>query len=220
METKAIDYILSTLCISLLLLLSILTIWALSVGNSYYVLIELFLFLFFYGTYTAALLGLLRKFKPYPVGNIPMDSVEFTYWKLNAVLMDLGWKSLAPFNYVFTEPLLLSIYGCRVGKNLAIGGLFRDYPLIELADYATIGQNSVIVGHAITHNSIMLKPVKIGRNAVVGINSVVMPGVTLGENAVLAPGAVATINTQIPSNELWGGIPARKIKDLLPPGIN
>lgn len=220
MKTKSIDYALSTLSISILILLSLLTLRALSVSNSYALLINFFLFLLFYGSYTSALLALIRKFKPYPAGAISMDSVEFTYWKLNAVLVNLGWKALAPFNYVFTEPLLLSLYGCKTGKNLAIGGIFRDHPLIELGDYATIGQNSIIVGHAITHDSIMLKPVKIGRNAVVGINAVVMPGVTLGENAVLAPGAVATINTQIPANELWGGIPARKIKDLLPSGIS
>jgi acetyltransferase-like isoleucine patch superfamily enzyme len=59
-----------------------------------------------------------------------------------------------------------------------------------------------------------MAPVRIGRGAVVGINCVVMPGVELGDGAVLAPGGVATAGTRIPAHELWGGIPARKLKDL------
>lgn len=218
MEIKAIDFFLCTICISLLLFFSITTVWLLSIEGFYAVLIDFFFLLICYGTYSALFLALMRRFMPYPIGQFTLDSREFTYWLLNAVLVDLAWKALTPFNLVFTERLFLSAFGARTGKNLAIGGVFRDHPLIELADFATIGQNAVIVGHAITqtYKSITLKPVRIGRNAVVGINCVVMPGVTLGENAVLAPGAVAIINTVIPDNELWGGIPARKIKDLLP----
>lgn len=43
--------------------------------------------------------------------------------------------------------------------------------------------------------------------SVVLVNSVVLPGVRIGEGAVLAAGAVAT--KDIPSWEVWGGVPAR-----------
>ena len=38
----------------------------------------------------------------------------------------------------------------------------------------------------------------------------VLSGVTIHEGAIVAAGAV--VNKDIPSNEVWGGIPARKIK--------
>lgn len=44
----------------------------------------------------------------------------------------------------------------------------------------------------------------------VGANSVIMPGVTIGENAVV--GANSFVNKNIPSNEVWVGSPAKKIK--------
>lgn len=52
----------------------------------------------------------------------------------------------------------------------------------------------------------------IGKNATVYTNAVVTPGVWVGENAVILPGAVVT--THVPANQVWGGTPARYIKDV------
>lgn len=47
------------------------------------------------------------------------------------------------------------------------------------------------------------------KNAFVGVNAVIMPGVVVGENAVIGAGAVVT--KSVPANEVWAGVPARKI---------
>jgi hypothetical protein len=214
MKTSALDFILIATLVTLLLALSILTAAALSRDTPYGMLLGVAIFLLAYGIYSMLLLALIRRFRPYPVGCFKMESTAFTYWKLNAVLVDLAQKALQPFTTVFTEPQIQAGFGVRMGKQTAVAGVLRDHPLLEICDNATIGQNSVLTAHAITHNDIVIEPIKIGRGAVVGINCVVMPGVELGEGAVLAPGAVATTGTKIPRYELWGGIPARKLKDL------
>lgn len=142
-----------------------------------------------------------------------MDSSEFAYWKLCAVIVDLASKAFNIYNTVFTQPLIISAFGAHIGKNVAIAGIVRDHPLITIDDFATIGQNSVITAHAIVHNEIILKPITIGKNSVVGINCVVMPGVVLNEGAIIAPGSVVKIDTHIPAYEFWGGIPAKNLKD-------
>lgn len=48
------------------------------------------------------------------------------------------------------------------------------------------------------------------RGACVGANSVVLPGVTIGENAIV--GALSLVKTDVPAGEVWGGVPARRIK--------
>jgi acetyltransferase-like isoleucine patch superfamily enzyme len=50
---------------------------------------------------------------------------------------------------------------------------------------------------------------RIKRNAVLFAGAQVLPGVTVGENAVIAAGAIVVCD--VPSFEVWGGIPARKI---------
>ena len=160
---------------------------------------------------------MIRRVAPYPQGSHSTDSHAFTYWKVNAVLVDLATKALAPYTTVFTEVAVHAGFGARIGSQSAIAGTLRDHPLLEIGPLATIGQNSVVTAHAITQDRIVMKPIRIGRSAVVGINCVVLPGVELGDYAVLAPGAVALVDTKIPANELWAGVPARKVKTLETP---
>ena len=44
-----------------------------------------------------------------------------------------------------------------------------------------------------------------------GVNVVVLKGVRIGRGAIVAAGAVVTTN--VPSYEIWGGVPARKISE-------
>jgi carbonic anhydrase/acetyltransferase-like protein (isoleucine patch superfamily) len=43
-----------------------------------------------------------------------------------------------------------------------------------------------------------------------------MDGCTVESNSIVAAGSVVTQNTHIPAGEIWGGIPARKIKAISP----
>ena len=54
--------------------------------------------------------------------------------------------------------------------------------------------------------------VTIGDNVWVGASCVVLPGCTIGDNSVIAAGSVVT--RDVPPGELWGGVPARKIRDI------
>jgi acetyltransferase-like isoleucine patch superfamily enzyme len=54
--------------------------------------------------------------------------------------------------------------------------------------------------------------VTIANNVWIGANAIILPGVDIGENSIVAAGAV--VNTDIPANQIWGGIPARFIKAI------
>ncbi|MFL9844954.1 acyltransferase [Flavobacterium rhizosphaerae] len=56
------------------------------------------------------------------------------------------------------------------------------------------------------------KPVIIGNNVWVGMNSCILPGITIGDNSVIGSGSVVT--KDVPSNEIWVGNPARMIKKI------
>lgn len=53
------------------------------------------------------------------------------------------------------------------------------------------------------------KAIKIGSNVWLGCNVVILKGVEIGDGAVVAAGAVVT--KSILPNEIWGGVPAKKI---------
>ena len=57
-------------------------------------------------------------------------------------------------------------------------------------------------------------PIVLEDNVWLGAGVKVLRGVTIHSGAIIAAGAV--VNRDIPSNEIWGGIPARKLKDRSP----
>lgn len=55
------------------------------------------------------------------------------------------------------------------------------------------------------------QPIVIEKDVWCGANVTVLKGVTIGKGSVIAAGAVVTKN--VGEYEIWGGVPARKIKD-------
>lgn len=73
----------------------------------------------------------------------------------------------------------------------------------------TIVGNNVSIGHnAIVHGC------TIHDNVLIGMGAIVMDNVVIGENTIIAAGAVVLENTIIESGVIYGGVPAKKIKDI------
>ena len=51
--------------------------------------------------------------------------------------------------------------------------------------------------------------IKIGQNCFIGANSTILCNVSIGDNCII--GANSLITKDIPSGEVWGGIPAKRI---------
>ena len=72
----------------------------------------------------------------------------------------------------------------------------------------TIG-NNVSVGHnAIVHGC------TIHDNVLIGMGAIVMDDCLVESNSIVGAGSVVTQGTHIKSGEVWGGVPAKKIKDI------
>jgi acetyltransferase-like isoleucine patch superfamily enzyme len=56
-------------------------------------------------------------------------------------------------------------------------------------------------------------PIEIKENVWLGVNVVVLKGVKIHKGAIVAAGAVVT--KSIPENEIWGGVPARKMSSRI-----
>ncbi|MBO4662310.1 MAG: acyltransferase [Bacteroidaceae bacterium] len=59
------------------------------------------------------------------------------------------------------------------------------------------------------------KPIIIGNDVWIGSNSLVLGGVEIGDGAIVAAGSVVV--KDIPPFEIWGGNPARKIRERFSP---
>ena len=73
-----------------------------------------------------------------------------------------------------------------------------------------IGNNVSIAHGAIVHGC------TIHDNVLVGMGSIIMDDCIVESNCIIAAGAVVTKGTRVPSGSVFGGMPARKIKDIDP----
>ena len=73
-----------------------------------------------------------------------------------------------------------------------------------------IGNNVTIAHGAIVHGC------TIHDNVMVGMNAVVLDNVVVESNSIIAAGSVVSKGTRVESGSVYGGIPAKKIKDIGP----
>lgn len=112
-----------------------------------------------------------------------------------------GWIVKCPENLKFGRNIDIGAFtyigaheGVEMGDNVQIGGGCKIYSL------STIDNRS---------GQIIIK-----ENAKIGANSTVLPDVIIGENSTVGALSLVKSGTRIPANEIWAGIPAKKIGDV------
>ena len=107
----------------------------------------------------------------------------------------------------------------KIGKNVFFnsGVKIQDQGGVTIEDGVLIGHNTVIA--TLDHNldpklrgNLIPAPVHIGKNVWIGANATICKGVTIGDGAVIAAGAVVV--TDVPENTIFGGVPAKLIKNI------
>ena len=78
----------------------------------------------------------------------------------------------------------------------------------------TVIGNNVVVGA----NS-LLHACSLAGNNIIGPNSQILDGSSLEENSILMPGSILTPGKTVGSGQLWGGVPAKFVRDLTPQEI-
>ena len=112
-------------------------------------------------------------------------------------------------------PLMRAVYlalGAKLGANTYSAGVLLDPPLTVLGDNCIVGHDAVLFGHAIEGSHFALSAIRAGNNVTIGATAVVMSGVRIGDGAIISAGAVVPKDTQIGPGEVWGGVPARRLR--------
>jgi acetyltransferase-like isoleucine patch superfamily enzyme len=105
---------------------------------------------------------------------------------------------------------------CVIGDNVWIGPqAYFDARDLVLEDYVGWGPGAKVLGSAhtgvpadvpIVKTDLEIKPVRVGAEADIGTNAVLLPGVTVGKGAIVGAGAVVT--KDVPPYAIVAGVPA------------
>ena len=175
-------------------------------------------FFIFQTIFTLIALKILRVFLPMEEGvySYQTHPLECFGWNL------YGFLCITHLNLFYDKILLpipfrkgfYQLMGAQVGDGIIpISGQLLDPHLITLGSNCHIGEDAMLTPHAVTSdNKLYIGKIIIGENAMIGAKSTIMPGVKVGDGAMVNAMSLVTMNTVIPANEIWGGIPARKLK--------
>lgn len=114
---------------------------------------------------------------------------------------------LTKYNYIVQYPKNL-----KLGKSFDIGTFtyINSEYCVEIQDDVQIGSHCSIYSNSTIDNK--KGPIKLEKNCKIGTHSTIMPNVTVGENSIVA--AYSFVNSSIPKNEIWSGIPAKFKKKI------
>ena len=120
-----------------------------------------------------------------------------------------------------------------LSSNVAVNGnvVIEDGAPVLLCDFSVIrGEVTVGPGTQISHNTTIIswthnyaaghndlnevrhKPIRIGKNVLIGASVVILGGVVIEDNAIIGAGSVVTEDTHVGHDEIWYGVPARFVR--------
>ena len=111
-------------------------------------------------------------------------------------------------------------HGLSLGNDVYLNdGFFLDPShchLITIEDRVVFGPGVKLFAHDASTQKVIGKTriglVHLKKNCFLGAGTTVLPGVTVGENSIVGAGSVVT--DQVPDNELWAGVPAKKLMSV------
>ena len=134
---------------------------------------------------------------------------------------------LSPLTPRKLRPAILRTIGCKVGKNVFVGDkVWIDAghsDLITIEDHAHIASGCRLLCHQRALSNYrqgddyaklgyILKPIRLCKGSLIGMETFVMPGVTIGEGAIVGAGSLVT--KDIPAWTIATGRPAKVVKEI------
>ena len=91
----------------------------------------------------------------------------------------------------------------NVQDNAMLHCTYEKFPL-NIGNNVSIGHNAIVHGCTLQDN------------VLIGMGAIVMDDCLVESNSIVGAGSVVTQGTHIKSGEVWGGVPAKKLKDISP----
>lgn len=165
--------------------------------------------------YAFLIYRLFLKLVPLEEGTIAKGSRAEFAAQVNILFYLLLFNSLIRTHFL-PVPLLRLVYlalGAHLGRNTYSAGVILDPPLTFLGENCIVGHDAVLFSHAIEGDRLSLAAIRIGDNVTIGATAVIMSDVIIGDGAIVSAGAVVIKGSRIGRGEVWGGVPARLLRE-------
>ena len=140
-------------------------------------------------------------------GEYPLASLGMLRWYISNAMQFIVWSVFGDFLLMTPfAALFYRLMGAKLGLNVQINSKYcADLSLLEIGDNAVIGGHATVIAHSLEVRGLILKKVRIGRNAIIGLNTIVLPGADIGDRAVVGAGAFVPKDTKVPPGMVYLG---------------
>jgi acetyltransferase-like isoleucine patch superfamily enzyme len=106
----------------------------------------------------------------------------------------------------------LRLAGARLGRRVYINSLaVSDYNLLDFGDGVVIGADVHIAGHTVERGVVKTAAVRLGRDVLVGIGSVVDIGIEAGDGCQIAALSFVPKYARLEAGATYAGLPVRRV---------
>ncbi len=148
-------------------------------------------------------------------GSYPLWGITYLRWWFYRKIL-----ALSPIGLLTGSPLLppyLRLLGARFGRDCHLVSAKIGLPMfIDVGDGVNIGYGAQLQPFAVEDGWLRLAPIRIGRDAFLGTNCMVLAGARIGSNACVMEQSLVSQNQVIPANECWGGSPIKRLASVPP----
>lgn len=155
---------------------------------------------------------------------------EFNFKNKNAFKWIVVCSLYTPFRKLMeiipvggVKNVYYKMLGMTIGENTLVGGVIKDPCVTMFGKNTTMGEYAIIYGHILNYykETIIIKPIRVGNNCVIGAGAIIMPGATIEDDVVVASGAVVTQDQLLKQGHVYAGVPAKIIsKNISSKSIN
>ncbi|RZK57018.1 MAG: hypothetical protein EOO59_09380, partial [Hymenobacter sp.] len=128
----------------------------------------------------------------------------------------------APTQLLSATPFLAVFYrllGAKIGENVYLGSTrLMCFDLLSIGDGASIAREAGLLGYRIERDRLIIGPIAVGRDAYVGLRSIMEGSTSLGDEAELDDLSALAAGRQVPAREGWQGSPAQRVRAAEPAG--
>jgi acetyltransferase-like isoleucine patch superfamily enzyme len=144
-------------------------------------------------------------------------------------IADMGWPLLGWVRYMIAIHVVrilaglllkgspvwtayLRLAGARLGRRVYINSLaVSDYNLLEFGDGVVIGADVHIAGHTVERGVVKTGTVRLGRNVLIGIGTVVDIGIEAGDGCHVAALSFVPKYSKLEAGATYAGLPVRRV---------
>ncbi|OUR93575.1 hypothetical protein A9Q84_19090 [Halobacteriovorax marinus] len=152
------------------------------------------------------------------VGAHSMSSKNATFWFINFQFSRV-WGYPVIKHFIFSIGILRTIFLKCCGAKISFAHAFSSYAhlhdpyFLTIKKGATVGMHTSLVSHYINKGKLVLGPISIGENALVGAWTRIGPDCSIGDNAFISADVTINPGTTIPNDFKVGHSSALSRKD-------